>query len=215
MVKVHRGAELLQAPLIEHSDAVPHGHGFHLVMGDVDRCRAQLPLQIDDAGSGAVAQLGIQVAERFIHQKHRRLARHGPTQGDPLLLPAGELLGQTVQQWFQFQSLGDRLNTLLNQVLSWRSHPEEGGKSTTELSELILKLLGQAAMAAAPQAETEVVPHAEMGVERVALEDHGHIAATRPHLAHGPLADDNFACRGAFQARQQPQQGAFPTTRPG
>ena len=181
-----------------------HGHGLHLIMGDVDRCGAQFPLQVNDAAAGAVAQFGVKVAQRFVHQKHGRLPSHGTPQGNPLFLPAGELLGQAVQEWFQLKGRGDGLNTLLNQVFSRRPHPQDGGKSAAQLTELILQLLGQVAMAAAPQAETEVVAHAQMGIERVALKHHRHIATTRPHLAHWPLADDNFPRRGAFQTCKQP-----------
>ena len=70
-----------------------HGHGLHLVVGHVERGGAKPPLQLHDLGPGAGAQLGIQIAERLIHQKHRRLAGNGPAQGHALLLAAGELLG--------------------------------------------------------------------------------------------------------------------------
>ena len=65
-----------------------HGHRLHLVVGYVDRGCAQPALQFHDLAAGAGAQLGVQVAERFIHQKHRRLPRDGPPQGHPLLLAA-------------------------------------------------------------------------------------------------------------------------------
>ena len=167
-------------------------------MGHIDRCGAQLPLQVNDAGAGAVAQLGVQVAERFIHQKHRRFPRHGTPQGNPLFLPAGELLRQAVEEWFQLQGLGHGVDALFNQLLPRGAHPQERGKSAAELAELILQLLRQAAMAATSQPEAEVVAHAQVRIERVALEHHGHVATPGPHLAHGALADDNFTRSGAL-----------------
>src|SRR5690606_13883434 len=39
------GTDLLDDALVEHRDAVAHGQGLALVVGDVDECDAQLPVQ--------------------------------------------------------------------------------------------------------------------------------------------------------------------------
>ncbi len=66
-----------------------HRHGFHLIVGDVHRGGAQGSLKFNDARARAVAELGIKVAERFIHEEHRGFPRHGASQGDALFLAAG------------------------------------------------------------------------------------------------------------------------------
>ena len=74
--------------------------------------------------------------------------------------------------------------------------------------------LGQGAPgAAAPQTKADVVGHAQVRVERIALEHHRHIAGCGPQPADRATADKDFACGGLFQARQQPQQRALATTR--
>ena len=65
-----------------------HGHRLHLIVGHIEGGGAELALQFHDLFAGGAAQLGVEIAEGFIHQKHRRLTRHGPAQGHPLLLSA-------------------------------------------------------------------------------------------------------------------------------
>ena len=87
-VELHGCAQLLQPPLVQHRDPVPHGHRLHLIVGHIERGGAQLALQFHDLFARGAAQFGVEIAEGLIHQKHRRLPGHGPAQGHPLLLPA-------------------------------------------------------------------------------------------------------------------------------
>ena len=87
-VQLHRCAELLESTLIQHGNAMSHGHRFHLVVGHIERCRPQGTLEGDDPCPGAGAQLGIQIAERFVHQEHGGFACHGATESHPLFLAA-------------------------------------------------------------------------------------------------------------------------------
>ena len=76
--------------------------------------------------------------------------------------------------------------------------------------QLVFDLLHNRALAAAPQSESQVVANAEVGIERIALKDHGHIALGRTQPTDGLLADEDFSCTRNFQARHQTQKGAFP-----
>ena len=209
LVELHRRPQLLQPALVEHGDAVAHGHRFHLVVGDVEGGGAEAPLQLHDLGAGAGAQLGVQVAEGFIHQEHRWLAGDGPAQGHPLLLTPGELLGPALQQGLQLQGGGHLVDARFDAALPLGIDPQGRWQAAAGPVQAVLPLLGQAAVVAAPQAEADVVGHAQVRVEGVALEHHRHIPLGGPQPAHGPLAHVDLAGGGGLQTRQQPQQGAL------
>ena len=192
---------------------MPHCHGLHLVVGHIHRGGAQLTLELHDLGAGARAQLGIQIAEGFIHQKHIGLAGDGPAQGHPLLLAAGELLRQPLQQRFQLQHPCHLSDASINPLLPRRGHLQGGGPGAAEAMEAILELLGQGAVLTAPQAKTQVVGHREVGIERVALKHHRHIPLGGPEAAHGLACHIDLPTGGEIKTRQQAQQGALATPR--
>ncbi len=84
-------------PSLQHGDAVTHRHRLDLVVGDVDRRRAEPRLQAGDVGAGLDAQLGVEVRERLVHQEHARLAHDRAPHRHPLALATGERLGLTVE----------------------------------------------------------------------------------------------------------------------
>ena len=95
-----------------------HGHRFDLIVGHIQRGDTQLPLQLHDLAAGVTTQLGIQVAERLIHQKDSWLPCNRAAQGHPLLLAAGQLLGQSVEQMGEIQHLSHLLNPISNALLA-------------------------------------------------------------------------------------------------
>ena len=74
-------------------------------MGDVDAGDAQPLLDAPDLGAHLLAQLGVQVGERLVHQQHLGLHHQGAGQGHALLLPAGELVGGALLQAGQLHQL--------------------------------------------------------------------------------------------------------------
>ena len=60
----------------------------------------------------------------------------------------------------------------------------------------VLKLLKGRAVAAAAQAEADVAGHREMGIERIALEHHGHVSLGWAQRAHGPIAHVDLPLAG-------------------
>ena len=84
-------ADLSDDAVLEHHDLVGEGHRLDLVVGDEDHRGAKLALQPLDLDAGLVAQLGVEVGERFVEQEHFRLAHHGAADGNALSLPAREL----------------------------------------------------------------------------------------------------------------------------
>ena len=69
-------------------NAVGQRHGLDLVVGDIDDGGAQALVQAFDLGAHFGAQLGVQIAQRLVEQKHLGLAHDGAANGHPLALPA-------------------------------------------------------------------------------------------------------------------------------
>src|SRR5439155_11070120 len=63
------------------------------------------------------------------------------------------------------------------------------------------------------EAEGEVLLHGHVGVERVALEDHGDVALLRREVVHDPVADPDLAGADLLEARQHPQRRRLPAAR--
>src|SRR5215472_18365026 len=63
------------------------------------------------------------------------------------------------------------------------------------------------------QRKSNVVVNGEMGVESIALENHGNAALTRREIVHYFAANQDFAGRGCFQAGDHAQESGFPGTR--
>ena len=98
MVDVLGRADVLDDPVLHHRDAVAHRHRLFLVVRDVDGRDADPPLNLFDGEPHLDPQLGIQVAEGFVHQQDFRLDDEGPGQRDALLLSTGELVRHPVLQ---------------------------------------------------------------------------------------------------------------------
>ena len=66
LVKLEGSGDLLYLAVFHHGDAVAHGHGFDLVVGDVDNRRVEAVVQLADLRPHLHAQLGVQVGQRFV-----------------------------------------------------------------------------------------------------------------------------------------------------
>ena len=75
-------------------------------MGDEQAGDAQLAVQFFDFQPRLRAQLGIQVRQRLVKQKHLGLAHDGAAHGHALALPARELARRALQQVPQLQNGG-------------------------------------------------------------------------------------------------------------
>ena len=91
-------------------------------MGHVHKRRIDFLAELDDLGAHLVTQLGVQVAQRLVHEEHLRVTHHGTADGNTLTLVAGqcfrfavEILGE-VENFSNFlylltlQSIGLRIN---------------------------------------------------------------------------------------------------------
>ena len=66
LVEIQRRTLLLDLAVTQQHDTVGHGHGFDLIVGDVDHGLTQLLMKAFDFAAHLVAQLSIQVRQRFI-----------------------------------------------------------------------------------------------------------------------------------------------------
>ena len=100
-------------------------------------------------GPGRNPQLGIEVRQRLIHEKHRGLTHNRACEGDALTLPTGEFGGTAVQKIVEFyQSAG-------------ATH---------------LFVMPARVDAAHLQGEADVLVDGHVRIEGVGLEHHGHVA---------------------------------------
>jgi hypothetical protein len=77
VVKLQRCVALLQDAVAHHGDALPHRHGFDLVVRHINRRHFEATMQLDDFGARLHAQFGIQVGKRLIHQEHFGVSHNG------------------------------------------------------------------------------------------------------------------------------------------
>ena len=153
--------DLLELALVHDRDPGAHRHRLDLVVGDVDRGRAEALVEARDLGARLDAELGVEVGERLVHQEHGRLAHDRATERDALALAAGQLA------------------RLLLEVLE----VEDPGRFLDPLVDLGLGDLAQL------QPERHVVVDRHVRVERVALEDHRDVAILRGDVVDDALAD--------------------------
>ena len=71
--RIRRG-DLPQPAAQDDGDPVRHGHRLDLVVRHVDEGRAELAVKLRDLGAHVHAQLGVEVAERLVHQEDARAA---------------------------------------------------------------------------------------------------------------------------------------------
>src|SRR3954453_6510720 len=180
LVELRGRADLLEPALVHHRDAVTHRHRLDLVVGDVDRGRADLLLQLLDLAARLHAQLGVEVRERLVHQEHLRVAHERAAERHPLLLAARELARLAVQQRLEL----DRRRRA--------AHPRV---------DLVLRRL------APPEREREVVVDRHLRVQRVVLEDHRDVALARGDAIDHPLADPDLALGDRLEPGRHPPRG--------
>ena len=179
LIDVERIADLLDPAAIHHHQNIGQRHRLELVVGDVDRGGLQSPLQFADLDAHGDAQLGVEVRQRLVEQKHLRLAHDGAAHRDALALAAGELLRLAIEHGAEFENAGGFLDAGVD--LGLRHAP-------------------------VAQAIGHVVVDAHMRIERVVLEHHGDVAVGRLDLVDDAAADIDLAAGDGLEARDHAQQ---------
>jgi hypothetical protein len=129
-----------------------------------------------------MAKGGVEVGQGLIEEEELGLADQGPAHGHPLSLPSRELSGKPVQEV---------------------SQPEEGGGGPHSMPP------GFARHAAHAQRERQVLGHAQVGIQGIALEDHGDVSVLGGDtLQPSPLQLNAPSCR-TVQSRDEAQGGGL------
>ena len=92
-------------PSLSRTILISEGHGFDLIMGDVDHGLAKLLVEPLDLGAHLVPELGIQVGKRLVEQEETRIPDDRPADRDALALAAGKLSRQAFQERRNVQHL--------------------------------------------------------------------------------------------------------------
>src|SRR5215472_11388742 len=92
-IDLQRLADLDNLAAIHDADAIAHGHGLDLVMGDVDRGRAELMLLLDQLVARGHPQRGVEIGERLVEEEDLGIADDGAPQRHALALAARKRMG--------------------------------------------------------------------------------------------------------------------------
>ena len=178
--------DLLQHPELHHGHPVAEGHRLGLVVGDVDGRHVEVALELADLRTHLHPQLGVQVAQRLVHQERLRLTHDGPAHRHPLPLAAGEVARPAAQ--------------LLGEA-------EDPGRLLDPRVQLGLGHLAQL------QPEADVVAHVQVRIERIGLEDHRHVTVPGRHPVDHPVADLDLALGDRLEAGDHAQRGGLAASR--
>ena len=85
--------ELLDLAGMHDRDPVAHRERLFLVVGHVHEGDPDLVLDALELDLELAAQLEVEGTERLVEEQHVRSVDQGPREGDPLLLPARQLVG--------------------------------------------------------------------------------------------------------------------------
>ena len=143
-------------------------------------------MQGGDLVAGPQAQPGVQVRERLVEEEDTRVAHHRASQRHPLPLSPGQLPGTAAEQFGQSQHLRRPPHPLRGLFAADTPHP---------------------------QPESQILRDRHVRIERVALEDHRHVAVSRRDIVHVPSPDPHLPRVRLLEPRDEAQQGTLPAPR--
>ena len=174
---------MLDHAAVHHGDAVRHGHGLLLVVGHVHGGDAHAVLDLLDGRAHLHAQLGVQVAEGFVHQQHVGLDTQGAGQGHALLLSAGQLGGHAVRQLVDLHQLQKFVRLAVDQLF---------------IDALVRGTVFEA--------EFHVLAHVHVGENGVVLEHHADIAFGGVQIVDAGVVKVEIAALDGVKARDHAQK---------
>ena len=182
-IDLERRGVLHHLSRLHHRHPRGQRHRLGLVMGDVDRGHADVALQVVQEGPRLQPQLGVEVGERLVEQIDLRRVHQGPGQRGALLLAAGDLRRQPVQQMADLQDVRDLLGP---------AAPRLDGR------------------AADLQRIADVLAQRHVRVQRIVLEHHREVAVPRRLAGDVGAADQDAAGGRLLQPRHHAQVVVLP-----
>jgi hypothetical protein len=143
-------------------------------------------MQLDQLGTHADAQLGIQIRKRLVEEESDRIANQGAAESDALALPAGQLAGLARQQLPDAEQM---------------RHLTDAGLDLAP------------AVAADAHAKREIAFDRHVREQGVVLEHEGEVAIARIDLVDPPGADIEIAGGDRLETRDHAQGGRLAAAR--
>src|SRR5690606_34915561 len=132
------------------------------------------------------AQLGIEIAERLVEEKHLRVAHDGAPHGDTLLLSPRQLSGAAIENRLYVENT----RRIQHPPLDFRLRYPPGAEP-----------------------ESHILEDRHMRIKSVALKDHRDIAVFRGDVIDDLSVDRDLAFRYALEAGDHPQRCRLAATR--
>jgi hypothetical protein len=139
-------------------------------------------LEVEDGVAELAAERGVQVGEGFIEEEDIGLADEGFGESGALLFSAGELAGESIQEWCDFELGGEGFDAV-----------EDFGAVES------LDFDGQ----------LEVAGDGEVGKEGGSLEEHADVAFFSGGLVDATVIEVEFTVREGFESGDGAEQGGF------
>ncbi len=190
VVDFHRRARLLDLAGIHHADHVRSRHRLGLVVRHIDRRVAILVVQSANLEAHLLAQVGVEVRQRLIEQQSLRLHDQRASKRHALLLAAGEFAWIAGRERCEPRGRENGVELLLDRVV-------------VHLPQL--------------QPVADVARDRHMRPQRVALEDHRHVAPLGRYgllrRGHDAVTDRDLAHRRLHEACNQAERRGLAATR--
>ena len=177
-------------PQIHDDDRVGGCHRLALIVRDIDRRVLVGVVQAPDLEAHLLAQIGVEIRERFVEQQRLRFDDERPRQRRALLLAAGQFMRIARREIAEPRHVEDRRDPAL------ALGPVEAAQ---------LEPVG------------DILGDRHMRPQRITLEDHRHAAPLRRHraarLRDGAAADPDRALVGIEKPGDEPQRRRLAATR--
>ena len=183
---IQRCAGLHDMAVSHDDDPVRERHCLDLVVRDVNDRGLDLLVEFLDFGPHLCAQFRVEVRERLVKQEGIRVADDSPAHGHTLPLAAGQFGRRAVHESGKAENAGGLIDCGIHLI---------------------------ARLARNLQAESQVLAHGHMRVERVILKHHRDVAFPRRQFIDAGAADPDLAVGNLFQTGDHAQGRGFPATR--
>jgi hypothetical protein len=152
---------------------------------DVERGRGQFILESLQLTSHMQPQLSIQIGEGLIHQENSRLTDNGSCQGNSLPLASRQLFWPSLQK---------------------RENPKQVCNLLDSTGDFSARHFANF------KGVSDVLFDRHVWIERIALENHGHVPVLGRHLVNACVPNKNVTAGGFFEACQHSQGRGFSAT---